>query len=88
MTCLFHRQVIAEGYAAHLSELKARAFKPAVLSARLSFRKGCFALASSSGSGKDAVRKTTSLPQRSTFREQTLPGPGPTIAVSEAENTQ
>lgn len=83
--------VIAEGYAAHLNELTSQtAFKPAVLSARLSFRKGCFALVSSNGGGgKNPVRKTASLPHRSTFRKPSLSTtvPDPEIGVSEAGNT-
>lgn len=95
--CLYRnsRQVIADGYTAHLNVLTASdQIRPPVGNVRLSMRKGCYGFPVNAhlcgGNGKNPVRKTTSLPQHTSSTSSSRQSPAlarPMIAVSEAGNT-
>ena len=97
MCCL---QVLSNGYAAHLQDLTGPGgSRQAQGNARLFLRKSCFCLPGQNKiPGKKPIRKTLSLPQRSSYRgpsggggfggSENQPQPSmPAIAISETGNT-
>ena len=65
-------QILSEGYAAHLNSLQGIS-RPASGNARMFIRRSCFSLPGQHrASSKRSVRKTVSLPQRGSMRENLL----------------
>ena len=92
-------QVLSDGYAAHLQDLTGPGgSRQAQGNARLFLRKSCFCLpGQNKSSSKKPIRKTLSLPQRSSYRGSSGGSSGmmtsepqqnmPAIAISDTGNT-